>query len=49
VVDGRGVAFLTELTLEFLVEAEDGALAGRVDVAGAAAACGERPAVWLWL
>lgn len=32
-VDGRGVAFLTELTLEFLVEAEDGALGAWVDVA----------------
>lgn len=40
VVDGSGA---TEVALELLVEAEDGALAGAVDVAGAATAGGETP------
>jgi hypothetical protein len=38
VVNGGGTA---EVALEFLVEAEDGALAGAVNVAGTAAAGGE--------
>lgn len=38
VVHGRNVAVPAQLALEFLVEAEDGALRGREDVARAAAA-----------